>query len=462
MQKYLSLFLGLLGLCWFSCQPQTSLPPDRPNVLLIIADDWSYPHAGVYGDQVVKTPHFDRIAREGLLFDQAFVSSPSCTPSRAAVLTGQHFWRLQEGANLYGPLAPEYPTYTSLLAEAGYHVGFTDKGWGPGKRGERALNPAGQRFDSFEQFLEARPSAKPFCFWFGSFNPHRGYKQGSGAEAGIPLDQIKLPACFPESEEIRSDVADYYKEVQDFDKQIGELLAQLEEMGQLDNTLIVVTSDNGMPFPRCKSNVYDMGTRVPLAVRWGDQIKAPLRTDDFVSLTDLAPTFLAAMRLPVPEKMTGQSLLPYWSAAQTPDPESRNQVFIGKERHVPGQEAGDWGGYPSRAIRTENYLYVYNFHPDRWPAGTPHYERASFFPSYYGDVDGGPTRTYMIEHQNDLPVNRRLFELAFDKRPQEELYDLQKDPDQLTNLAADPNYADIRQQLNDQLMAELKRTDDPG
>ena len=301
---------ALLAACSTSAQDPEN-PQKRPNILLAIADDWGWPHAGAYGDPVVATPSFDRVAEEGVVFEHAFVSSPSCTPSRAALLTGQWHWRLEESANLWSTLRARFPVYPDLLEGAGYHVGFTRKGWGPGRvePGGRERNPAGARYDDFDAFLAKRPAGAPFCFWFGSFDPHRGYAPGSGRESGIDLDLIRLPACFPDAEEVRSDVADYYVEVQRFDREVGELLRKLEELGELDDTIVVVTGDHGMPFPRCKSNLYDSGTRVPLAVRWGARAGAGRRVTDFVSLTDLAPTFLEAAGLSAPAVMTGASLL---------------------------------------------------------------------------------------------------------------------------------------------------------
>ena len=240
----------------------------QPNILFVIADDWSWPHAGVYGDTVVQTPNIDRVAREGVLFEHAYVASPSCTPSRASILTGQWFWRLDAGANLYGPLPPEHPVYTDLLEDNGYHVGYTRKGWAPGNLGARDRNPAGPEYESFSAFMDQRSEGKPFTFWFGTHDPHRVYDTGSGAESGIPLDDIQLPVIFPDSPDVRGDVADYYFEVQRLDTELGEMLEMLRANGELDNTIVVVTSDNGMPFPRAKSNLYDMGTRVPLAIRW--------------------------------------------------------------------------------------------------------------------------------------------------------------------------------------------------
>ncbi len=435
----------------------------RPNILVAIADDWGWPHAGAYGDPVVETPTFDRIAEEGILFRNAYVSSPSCTPSRAALLTGQWHWRLEESGNLWSTLRAEYPVYPDLLEESGYFVGFTRKGWGPGRLepGGRTRNPAGPSFDNFAQFLDQRPADRPFCFWFGSSDPHRPYEVGSGESSGIPTDEIRLPSCFPDSPEVRGDVADYYWEVQRFDREVGELLAALEALGELDNTIVVMTGDHGMPFPRCKGNLYDTGTRVPLAIRWPEAGKGGRQVDDFVSLTDLAPTLLQSAGLAPPGEMTGRSLLNLLRSGGSGWIESsRDFVLTGKERHVPCQEAPDSGGTPMRAIRTREYLYIRNFRPDRWPAGTPHFERAFIKGSWYGDVDNGPTKAYMIDHRAD-PAVRRLFELAFERRPPEELYDLRSDPDQLHNVAEDPAYTQVRQDLADRLLEALRVSRDP-
>ncbi len=202
--------------------------PDRkrPNILFCLADDWSWPHASIAGDKVVKTPTFDRVARQGVLFENAFVSSPSCTPSRGAILTGQWHWRLEEGGNLYGTLPAKFDVYPDLLEEAGYHVGYTRKGWAPGKDGPggRSRNPAGPRYKDFSEFRKSQPEGKPFCFWFGSVDPHRAYKWQSGVKSGMKLEDVEVPECMPDSETVRTDICDYYWEVQRFDTEVGELL----------------------------------------------------------------------------------------------------------------------------------------------------------------------------------------------------------------------------------------------
>jgi len=408
----------------------------RPNILFCLADDWSWPHASIAGDKVVKTPTFDRVAREGVLFENAFVTAPSCTPSRGSIVTGQWHWRLEEGGNLWSTLPAKFAVYPDMLEQAGYHVGFTRKGWGPGRDepGGRKRNPAGPRYKDFGQFLKARPEGKPFCFWFGSTDPHRGYKWQSGVKSGMKLEDVEVPACLPDSEEVRMDICDYYWEVQRFDREVGELLEILEESGELDNTLVVISGDNGMPFPRCKSNLYDMGTNVPLAVRWGARVKGGQVVEDFISLADLAPTFLEAAGLKPTEDMTARSFLNVLTSGRSGLVDrNRDHVLTGKERHVPCQETG-MAGFPMRAIRTHDFLYIRNFKPDRWPAGAPKgYDQptkivvsrplGTFYG--YGDVDAAPTKSYMLKYRNDLKVGR-LFELGFGKRPAEELYENKK------------------------------------
>lgn len=435
----------------------------RPNIVFLMADDWSYPHAGIFGDPVVKTPNFDRMAREGVLFPNAFVSTPSCTPSRLSILAGQHHWRLREGASLGGSLREEYDVYTEMLQKAGYEIGRYGKGVWPSKHTFRKRDSFGERFRSFDEFVDQRDDSKPFCFWFGGSDPHRPYELGVGVKSGIDLDAVKPPACLPNTETVRSDVADYYWEVQRFDRQVGEVIARLEEMGQLENTIVVVSGDNGMPFPRCKATLYDMGTRVPLAVRWGAKVKGGRTVKDFVSLCDFAPTFLEAAGLKPGRGMTGKSLLPVLHSKRSGqvDPK-RAFALTGMEQHV--------YLYPARALRTANYLYLRKFNVDEWPTGevkgrNPIYDFAKTpWPTERGafsfNIDPGPSKQVLRLHRDSTDV-KDLAELAFVKHASEELYDLRKDPDQLKNMAKDPAYAEIRKRLRRKLDAELVKSDDP-
>lgn len=424
----------------------------RPNILFAIADDQSWCHTSIGGDPVVRTPTFDRIAREGVRFTRAFCAAPSCTPSRGAILTGQVPFRLKENANLWSTLRKEFPVYPDLLEQAGYVVGHTRKGWGPGRQdaGGRARNPAGPGFRSFQDFLRERPKGRPFCFWFGSTDPHRPYEKGSGLKSGKSLEAVCVPPFLPDVPEIRSDILDYLVEVERFDRDVGGLLEQLEAIGELDNTLVVMTSDNGMPFPRSKTNLYEYGTHMPLAVRWPRRVKGGRVIDDFVSLTDLAPTFLEAAGVKPLDCMTGRSVLDLLTSGKSGriDPK-RDKVHVALERHTVCRPNN--GGYPCRAVRTDRYLYIRNFKPDRWPAGDP---------PEYRDIDAGPSKTYMMAHRQDKRV-QNLFRLAFEKRPAEELYDLSKDPAQMQNVAALPEHAAAKQALRGELDRWMSEMNDP-
>jgi N-sulfoglucosamine sulfohydrolase len=426
----------------------------RPNIVFAIADDWSAPHAGVYGDPTVKTPVFDRIAREGARFTRAFAAAPSCTASRAAILTGQAVHRLEEGANLWGFLPKRFAVYPDLLEQAGYTLGYSGKGWGPGQTAPagRERNPAGPQFKTFDEFLERRPDQRPFCFWFGSSDPHRPYVPGSGAQEGLTLDSVRVPGFLPDTPEVRQDLLDYYSEVQRFDRDLGHLVDSLERLGELDNTLIIVTSDNGMPFPRAKANVYDGGAHVPLAVRWPAAVRTGTVVDGLVSLADVAPTVLEAAGLPRPDVMTGQSMLGLVRGDAQP---GRDRVFIERERHA-NVRRGDLS-YPVRAIRTRDYLYIRNFRADRWPAGDP---ELYFAVGPFGDIDGGPSKSFVIDRRKE-PGIARFFDLATAKRPSEELYDLARDPYQLRNVAGQPAHATAQRRLRHELDTWLAETNDP-
>jgi arylsulfatase A-like enzyme len=428
--------------------------PQRPNIFFAIADDWGWPHAEAYGDPVVKTPTFERIARNGLLFNNAFVSSPSCTPSRNAVLTGQYHWRLGPGANLWSDLPAVHQTFTHILEANGYHVGTHRKAWGPGQ--DRDPPAAGTKYDGFQEFLDRRPDGQPFFFWAGSSDPHRPYRWRSGVESGMNPDQVVVPPVFPDTEAVRTDICDYYFEVQRFDREIGEQLRILEEIGELDNTIIVMTGDHGWPFPRGKSNLYDLGTHVPLAIQWTEQCRPNRIVHDFVSLTDLAPTFLEAAGLSPLPAMTGRSLIPLIESLGSGwiDPD-RDYVLTGKERHTPAQ-AESMAGTPMRAIRTSSHLYIHNFEPDRWPAGGP----TSIRGPAWSDIDNSPTKTAVVAARND-PETRRFFELSCGKRPTDELYELETDPYQMNNVADDPKYARILASLKERLFRDLEATGDP-
>ena len=498
-------------------RPAVAADAPRPNILFAFADDWGR-HAGAYAkidgpggvNDLVRTPNFDALAGRGVLFRHAFVNAPSCTPCRSALLSGQYFWRTGRGAILRGAVwDPAIPSYPLLLRDAGFHIGKAHKVWGPGAPADapyggqaHAYQQAGGRFNAFSEtvtkmvaagrplenakrelldevranfrsFLDKREAGRPFCFWFGPTNVHRKWVRGSGrALWGLDPDALKgkLPAFLPDVPVVREDLADYFGEAAAFDAALGVLVEELKRSGDLANTVVAVSGDHGAPgFPHGKCNLYDFGTRVSLAVA-GPGVRGGRVVDDFVNLTDLAPTFLEAGGVPVPDVMTGRSLWPVLRADKEGlvAPE-RTWVVTGRERHVENARAGHLP-YPQRAIRTGDHLFIINFKPDRYPLGDPYGLDGPNPPSAeaiteetrvtHPDDDAGPTKAWLVGQRND-PRWGKDYQMTYGKRPREELYDLKTDPHQVRNVAADPAYQAVADDLRRRLLAELSRTGDP-
>lgn len=437
----------------------------RPNILFCIADDWGWPHAGAYGADWVETPAFDRIAREGVLFANTFTSNPKCSPCRASILTGRNTWQLDEATNHFGLFPKRWAVYPEVLEDAGYHVGYTGKGWGPGdyKSGGFDRNPAGPvysdvrtkppfRFMStidyagnFDAFLEKREDGQPFCFWLGGQEPHRAYQDGAGEASGKDWRKVPVPAYYPDDETIKRDMTDYAVEVEYFDSHVGRALKKLEEIGELDNTLVVMTSDHGMPFPRVKGQIYEHGFHLPCAMRWG-AMEGGRTIEDFVNVRDFAPTFLEAAGVEVPKTVTGSSLVSLLKSGKSGwVTNDRNRMLVGKERHDLGRPNN--GGYPVRAIRTKEWLYIRNYEPERWPGGNPE--------TGYRNCDDSPTKSRILRSYD------QWYRMSFGKRPVEELYRVSEDDANVDNLAEDPQYRHIKDELRGEMEAKLKAEGDP-
>ena len=492
----------------------------KPNILFAFADDWGRyarayaQHEGANSlNELIETPNFDRIAREGALFTNALVPAPSCTPCRSSILAGQYFWQTGLGAILQGAVWDEsIPTFPlELEAKGGYFIGYQYKVWSPGRTlnapigaARTRFEPAGRDFNQFSHwvtanaetlgvegakeslydetrqnfraFLAARPAERPFCYWWGPTNTHRTWERGSGkALWGIEPDDLKgrLPAFLPDVHDVREDAADYLGECQAVDKGLGAILEELRAAGELDNTLLVVSGDHGIPgMPRAKCNLYDIGCEVALAARWPGHVLPGRVVTDFVNLMDLGPTFCEAGGIDAPATMTGKSLMPVLTDPRSGQIEpDRDHVVTGRERHVGGAREG-YLPYPQRSLRTRDFIYIVNFEPDRWPMGdpkglddpstpAPDFETLAYNTFVaYADLDASPTKAWMIHHREDHDVEP-LYELAFGKRPREELYDLNEDPHYMNNVAYDPAYANVRSQLEGRLLAVLTEQDDP-
>ncbi|MCU0379201.1 MAG: sulfatase [Bacteroidales bacterium] len=451
----------------------------RPNILFCLGDDISFPHMGSFGCSWVSTPAFDRVASEGVLFMNAYTPNAKSAPSRASILTGRNSWQLEEAANHFCYFPQNYKTYAEVLDENGYFVGSTGKTWAPGDPGtingkrreltgpewsDLKLKPSTTGISNidyagnFRKFLDDKPENEPFCFWFGSLEPHRSFEYGSSLRlAGMSTEMIDtVPGFWPDNEIVRTDMLDYSYEISHFDEHLSRMLEILEKKGMLENTIVVVTADNGMAFPRAKGQVYEYSNHLPLAIMWKNGIRKPGRkVSDYVSFIDFAPTFLEVAGIKDTEagmqKITGRSLtdLLYVTGGKRASRE-RESVLIGKERHDIGRP--DDQGYPIRGVVRNGYLYLRNFKTDRWPAGNPE--------TGYLNVDGSPTKTEVLKTLR-IDSMRRCWELSFGKRGEEELYNVSLDPFCLNNLADSAGYEELKNDCSAELMRRLRDEGDP-
>ena len=434
-------------------------PASRPNILFILADNWRYPTAGILGDPMAKTPAFDRLAREGVLFTHTFNPVPSCSPTRSCLLTGKIAHQIGARASLYSDFPKDTPVVTQLLRDAGYDIAFNGKPWAPGNVEISGWqeNPVGAKFKDFADFHAKRDASKPFFFWLG--NTDTATKAGKLpylADAKTKLDASKLtvPPELPDCPEVRDDLMNYYGGVMKLDEEAARAIEVLERAGEMDNTVIIYTSDNGWQMPRGLANCYDSGSRVPLAIRWGKNLTAGRKVAEFVNVADLGPTFLELAGLVPPPEMTMHGIKNLMLGKSDSAP--RDAVFIERERHANVRH--DNLSYPVRGVRTRDFLYLRNLRPDRWPAGDPDVLFLHGRP--YGDVDTTMVKDFLLAHQKDSAYAKYIA-LTFGKRPSEELYDLRHDPHQLSNIADEPEYAEALKQSRARVDDWMKKTHDP-
>lgn len=511
---FLFIFVITFSQCVFAEQKSED---KQPNILVIFADDWGL-YSDTYADKVdnapwnnfAPTPNLSKLANKGVVFTNAFVSSPQCTPARSSFLSGQAFYKTGLAAVQDGIWDYTRPSFPMLLRDEGYHAGYSSKVWSPGTPKDAPFGGtefeyenSGTDYDEFSQFvykkmsegmsaddakhilyeqvrgnfktfLSQRKEKQPFLYWFGGRNPHREWIKGSGKTLwNINPDDLKgsMPPFLPDVHEVREDFADYFGEIRAFDEMIKVLLEILDETGESDNTIIMVSGDHGAPgFTHGKANLYDFGTKVPLVITWPNKIKPGRVVTDFVGLMDLAPTFLQAANADVPDTMEAKSLMPILqSDAQGRVDPSRNWIVTGRERHVSTAREGNLP-YPQRAYRTDDYLYIINFKPNRWPGGSPYNITETHAPNQHklehdtfithNDMDGGPTKAFIVLNRHAQEY-AKYYDIAFAKRPMFELYDLHADPYNIHNLAGKHEYKDIQSHLHKSLMLHLKNGGDP-
>lgn len=486
----------------------TGFAQKRPNILFAISDDQSFFHTSFEGSGFVQTPAFDRVASEGIYFKNVYSGSPGCAPSRSAIITGRHHWQNEQAGQHASAWLKKFIPFTDLLEQNGYVVGRTGKGVGPfqyarneqdslwrktdvagiehtdirynsedDERFAKGISPTNY-FENFKAFLESNPQDRPFFFWYGGKEPHRAYEKGSWKKMGKKLEDVEVPAFLPDNDEIRGDLLDYAVEIEWFDLHLERMLKYLDEIGELENTIVIVTADNGMPFPRAKANSYEFGVHVPFAVRYPKEFPGNRTIEDAIGFADIAPTLLEISQTPSDGMlpMSGKSFLDILKSNKEGQVSTDQRVaFSGRERHSSSRYL-NWG-YPQRAIRKGDFLLVWNMKSERWPSGAPQKfsseDSTVLLPMYgldsqnqyipesaFTDIDDGPSKTFLIEHHSDQDVSP-FFELSMAKRPEFELFNVTEDPSCIQNLAEIPEYKVVKKDLETDLMSELTRSQDP-
>ncbi len=509
-----NLFLPVLAvgaLQFVGCNAdQQSEPVQRPNILFAISDDQSFAHTSFAGSRFVNTPAFDRIAGEGIYFTSCMAGSPGCAPSRSSIVTGRYHWQNEQSGQHASSWMKKYVPFVDLLDNNGYATGRTGKGVSPFRYAQnesdslwRATDaggishsniryeegsPADERpakfisninyFENFKYFMENVRGDKPFFFWYGAQEPHRAFEQDAWKRSDKKLEDVDVPGFLPDNEIIRGDLLDYAIEIEWFDLHLQRMLEYLEEKGELDNTIVIVTSDNGMAFPRAKANAYEYGIHVPFAIRYPSGFPGGREVEDVLGFVDLAPTILEITQTPSDGMMpiSGKSVLDILkSKEETIVDENKKYVYAGRERHSSSRYQ-NWG-YPQRAIRSHDYLLVWNMKPERWPAGAPQRIKPDtgneLLPMYgidqegvhhsdwaFTDIDAAPAKSFIIENMANEDI-KPFFDLSHNKRPEFEMFDINEDPYNLNNLAGNPEFADVEQELKQALMEELQASKDP-
>jgi N-sulfoglucosamine sulfohydrolase len=390
-----------------------------PNFLVFLADDQGEGDLGCYGHPVLQTPNVDRLAAEGMRFDRAFLTISSCSPSRCSILTGRY--PHSTGAeDLHQPLPADQKTLAWYLRGAGYHcmsVGKWHLGDHERRNWDRVVECAGRETaEKAVELLQDRRKDRPFFFWVATKDPHRPFDADAAARPHDPA-AVVVPPYLPDHPLIRKELAQYYDEITRFDAHVGLIRAELQEQGVLDRTFVVYLSDNGMPFPRAKTTLYDSGIHTPLIVRYPPLIRPGTVQKGLVSVVDVAPTILelAGVRQ---ETVQGRSMKAMLRAPSAP---GRDAVFA----------EANWHDYEkfTRAVRTGRFLLVRNYYRDK---------------PLWNSVDSINSITWkgfmaMREAGKLTPAQEFLL---LEPRPFEELYDLQGDPYSLVNVAGRPEYRD--------------------
>lgn len=489
------------------CHNALAQENDRPNFLFIIADDIGSEMIGAYGNEVIETPNIDQLAQEGIMFENAYTTNAKCAPSRASILSGRHFFQLETGAVHSDNFPVKFKSYQLELEQAGYFVGYTGKGWGPGswKKSGWKQPPTGKSYNSemfakglnarvgfrnakvseeekqaaklrasgkydeeamrelifsgnvwntdytanFELFLKNRPAEKSFSFWYGSHDGHRPWLAGAGRRHIGDSEKVKVYPFYPDVAEMHDRLLDIGVEVELFDNSVGEAIALLKEYGLYENTVIIVTSDNGTDGNRSKGDIYPYASRLPLVIisPWLDQAVISKAN---VSFRDFAPTILELANVAIPETVTGKSFAKTLTKGKS---KGRNYILGGRENY------SHRFIYPVRTIIKDDYCYVRNYwYNKRYPEGTLDAPVAGHITTAEVPYEASLLEAVLREKENG---NLTYWNWVYEKRDYEELYNIVEDPYCLNNLAPISDYKKQKDQMSKLMNKALEKESDP-
>lgn len=432
-----TILMPLVFLLAVSCQSanEPEKEASQPNFIVFIADDAAWDDNGPYGNNSIKTPNINKLAEEALIFDNAFLTTSSCSPSRCSILTGRY--PHSTGApELHMPLPAEQVLFAGKLQEAGYYTAVA---------GKYHIGPERKEFDSIygggpsgcENWVKAiqeRPKDQPFFLWLAAIDPHRAYFPNTIPEPHDP-EHVIVPPYLPDNDSTRKDLALYYDEISRLDSYLGKVMEELKKQGEDENTMVIYMTDNGRPFPRCKTRLYDSGIKTPFIVRWPAAVNKG-RTDELVSVIDIAPTFCELAGAEISETFQGVSFVPVLT-----DPNAQTREYVTSEHN--------WHDYQAheRAVRNKNFLYIRNAFPE-------------FNASPPADAVRSITYQEMIKMHQAGELNDNQQDCFMAPRPAEELYDVVNDPYQLVNLAGNADYSEKLNEMSNLLDQWIVEFDD--
>ena len=414
----------------------------RTNFIIFIADDISWDDFGCYGNPQVKTPVVDDLAEHGIKFNNTYLTASSCSPSRNSILTGRYPHNTG-AAELHTQPPLEMISFPEVLRSNGYFTAHSGK-WHMGDYAERGFDVISRTHeeignsgsDSWVQVLQERPRDKPFFLWYASLDAHRDWGENQYSGTHNP-DSIVPPLYMHNGPETRKDLAQYYDEVHRFDVRIGEVIAELKRQGDLDNTLIIVMSDNGRPFPHSKTRVNDRGMKTPFVIYWpGNVATKPQISNSLISVIDIAPTILEVAGIGIPESFQGVSFLPVIE-----DPSKAFRIYVFAEHNWHDYEAH------ARMVRNKNFMYILNSRPNLSQLGP-------------ADAVSSPAYRELKALKAAGKLSAAQADIFMVPRANEELFDYNKDPLQLLNVASVPEYAEALNELRVILQRWMEETGD--